>query len=127
MRMSGASARPEPEPLHLALKKRRALWMLDLSETPSLSGKVQQEVGTFPARIGWDRLDEGGIIVSGAVDFSGNGMPGHFRPLYRLQQGQKGIGACIRADPGRIATRRKDDGHSMVDRRGQRIWSASNY
>ena len=57
---------------------------------PSLSWKVQKEVGTFSARMGGDRLDQGGIIVSGAVDFFGNGMPSHFRPLYRLQQRQKG-------------------------------------
>ena len=64
---------------------------------------------------GGDRLDQGGIIVSGAVDFSGNGMPGHFRPLYRLQKGQKGFGVCISADPGRIATGRKDGGHARPE------------
>ena len=31
----------------------------------------------------------GGIIVRGVIDFFGNGMPSHCRPLYRLQQGQR--------------------------------------
>ena len=81
----------------------------------------------FPRSNRWGWLDQGGIIVRGVVDLFGNGMPGHFRPFYRLQQGQKGIGFRMRADPGGIAAGRKDDGHAMMDVGGQRIGCASNY